>query len=268
MRPSPGRIETEYILRTLDEDRPPLRLQCGSALVGVPSGAYSVDGDCIRGIRSDLASFRGKTVQVSFTHRDRGFFFSGVAEPDGEDSCRFRIPADLFRIGEIDAGELCSVSFFLGSLAVRAVAVPSLPLDSVFGIDDRNLTRKSALESLARSSGFPEDNEALLGRLNETLELVRSNGFEGVMRSGGCAVFLDHRYVMALVPALENLSANRDRIPVEIQYGKRAVSAVSRFIGALRVNAALVIVCLEITEAQEEDKRFLYESLYSDLYTG
>jgi hypothetical protein len=149
---------------------------------------------------------------------------------------------------------------------VRAFSLPDLSPCRVDIPDSFSGVRRGKIISIAASAGIPVDSDALLSRLYDVLIRFRRNKLPEGSREGGCFLFADDRHVLVLVPVSDPDFG--DTVSLDMRFPFRTIRAMACLTGVLRVNRTAAIVDLTIKDAQEEDRRFLYENLYSDLYRG
>jgi hypothetical protein len=261
-----GRIESEYILRELVLAGPALCLRCGSVSADIPEKTYAHRGRFLVGEGYVSPQFDGQECRVSFSYRYQSFYFTSRVTVDSAGNYRLVVPVDLFRDDSDGPSDACSISFYLGSSAIRALSLSDLPPGSVTVPEDFAGSRREKIVSITFSAGFPCGSDALLFRLNEALEMIRHKELGDGLR--GCFLFADHQHALVLVPGSSIVSGVADDFSLEIRFRARTIRASARLSGCLSVNRSASILCLAITDAQEEDRRFLYENLYTGFYSG
>ena len=283
MRASLNRIEREYVLETLSDTLPLLELSGGASV-----GPFSVQGYSVSlgqatpdapdagqtagmpsGARIDCrlrdGPFRdGQRVVVRFSHRKRKMRFESMARINRDGFLELPVPDEIFPDNE-DSGSVDGISFEHDGALAEAVALESMPLESPSGADPAGGSGR--LDAIAGKASIPGSNRAAAGRLIDYIEGFRRKRLPPIAPGErGHVIFIDN---VCLLIAMGRAGWNiGGKFRLSVRLGRRVMRFDSRIEGIMPLSAESDILTLSCEDAQEEDKRFLYERLYGGIYTG
>lgn len=267
-----SRIEREYILKTLEETLPSFSVLSGSHVAIIPEGSYACNGGRFNfplPIAAGNSSNRPSTVRFSFFHKQRGMFFDVTLDLIGGDNVAFDVPSEIF-LDSGNAGQTgtCILEITAGDRRYEASQSGEFPLDSIMVNPCLIQAKKNALEKIMRKAGMHGAASLAAYRLFEYLDSF-SRHKEGKVAQGAIAIFADHQYVLASLYVLRDTLHAIEKIrnlSISLDIGKRRITADATLSGLIPVSDSQAVVCLDISSAKEEDKRFLYERLYRQKY--
>lgn len=281
MQLSLSRIEREYVLSSLSESLSPLELSCSSLQNPLSVQAYRVflseNRDATSGPLSPKPSrpciaFRlpegialdGMRVVVRFSHRKRRMRFESAASAGDDGLVTLSIPEDIF-LDNDGSGASTRLVFELDGIIHEAGALESLPLECPSAGDTSSSGDRLAAISLRAS--IPAGNTAAASRLLEYLEEYRRKRIPPVAHGGaGHFIFIDNTCILLAMPR-SSLEAGT-HLALGVMVGSRVMHFCARVDALVPLSSESVILVLSCADAQEEDKRFMYERLYGGLYNG
>jgi hypothetical protein len=267
-----SRIEREYILNTLEETLPSFSVLSGSHLSIIPGGSYACHSGRLNfplPITAGDTDNRPSTVRFFFFHKQRGMFFDINPDLIGGSIVSFDVPGEIFLDNGNDGQAVTSIlEITVGDRRYTASLSGEFPLDSIMVNPCLIQAKKNALEKIMRKAGIHDTASLVAYRLFEYLDsLSRHKKVEAPHES--IVIFADHQYVVAslyvLRDTLHAIEKVRD-MNFSLDIGKRKIIADATLSGLIPVSENQAVVCLDISSAKEEDKRFLYERLYRQKY--
>lgn len=269
MQTSLSRIEREYVLLNLTEQRPPLSLLIRHILYSIPEKTYTIVNGAIA-IDGLTSVFREAVpVRVFFQHKKRGLVFQSTLIPVSGSEVSIEIDGDIGKDNPEAGSDLSGkLTIHLQDITHETVSISAYPLDLILVDPAVCLGKADVIGKLSAKAGLSNPGTLLSYRLFEYLDglltIVRKNA--GNSHSGHF-FFIDHEYILVSVYALNLQTVGAGTVArLVIYYGKRYISVNAEIHGLVPVNASLTVVCLAIKEIQEEDKRFLFEKLYRQKY--
>ncbi len=273
MRLSLSRIEREYVLETLSDSLPALELSWGTMTAPISVPTYRVSFEkSVSGPSGARIDFRlregdfldGQRVVVRFSHRKRRMRFESRARVNHDGLLDIAVPEEIF-LDNGEAGGVDRLSFERQGILEEAFALESLPLDRA-GVEAHSL-KDGRLESIASRASIPGGNAAAAHRLLDYLEEYRGKRIPPVaMGERGHFIFIDDACL--LLAMYRGACEVGGKPVVRIRLGRRDIRFASRIEGVMPLSPEAVVLTLSCADAQEEDKRFLYERLYGGLYIG
>lgn len=267
-----SRIEREYILDTLEETLPSFSVLFGSHLSIIPEGSYACHSGRLNfplPITAGNTGNRPSTVRFFFFHKQRGMFFDINPDLIGGSNVSFDVPGEIF-LDNGNGGQTVTriLEISVGARRYEASQSGEFPLDSIMVNPCLIQAKKNALEKIMQKAGLHDAASLAAYRLFEYLDsLSRHKNVEATQES--IVIFADHQYVVAslyvLRDTLHAIEEIRD-INLTLDIGKRKIIADATLSGMITVSGNRAVVCLDISSAMEEDKRFLYERLYRQQY--
>ena len=181
----------------------------------------------------------------------------------------FDVPGEIF-LDNGNGGQTVTriLEISVGARRYEASQSGEFPLDSIMVNPCLIQAKKNALEKIMQKAGLHDAASLAAYRLFEYLDsLLRHKNVEATQES--IVIFADHQYVVAslyvLRDTLHAIEEIRD-INLTLDIGKRKIIADATLSGMITVSGNRAVVCLDISSAMEEDKRFLYERLYRQQY--
>jgi len=269
MQTSLSRIEREYVLLNLTEQRPPLSLLIRHILYSIPEKTYTIVNGAIA-IDGLTSVFReALPVRVFFQHKKRGLVFQSTLIPVSGSEVSIEIDGDINKDNPEAGSDISGkLTIHLQDKTHETVSLSAFPLDLILVDPAVCLGKGDVIDKLSAKVGLNNPGTLLAYRLFEYLDgLLTGVRSTGSNPHSGHFFFIDHEYILVSVQAL-NLQtvAAGTAARLAISYGKRHISVNAEIHGLVPVNANLTVVCLAIKEIQEEDKRFLFEKLYRQKY--
>ena len=271
MQHSLSRIEREYVVQHLGEMLPSLVLLHGNDFETIPTQSYTCDDETIilHGI-SPLRSEK-KDMRVFFRHEQRGMYFESSAQTDPKGIRLIPVSPKLFLHEETQKSKSDStirIEYTGGTYSTSSEA--RYPLDTCFIDPEMYGSHHTGMKKVADKIGLTVSmtNYSVASyRLFEYLD-----GFRILCddkKITGSLFYIDNNVVLLSVPENSFPSKKIDEmLSVSFTSGKRNIRFTAGMQGILPVNKLLNVLHLQIIEAQEEDKRFLYERLFKDKYLG
>lgn len=283
MRASLNRIEREYVLETLSDSLPLLEISGGSSMDSVSVQGYSVflgqsmsdvpDGDKSAAIPSGVyidcrlsdGPFRdGQRVVVRFSHKKRRMRFESKARINRDGSLALPVPDEIFPDND-DSGSVDRLSFEHDGVLAEVFAVESMPLEGPSSTDFSNDTGR--LDAIAAKASIPGGNRVAASRLLDYIEAFRKKRIPPIaLGEGGHFIFIDNACLLIAISRADLHVGGKLRLSVRL--GRREMRYDSRIEGVMPLSSESIILTLSCADAQEEDKRYLFERLYGGLYIG
>ena len=271
MQHSLSRIEREYVVQHLAEVLPALVLLSGNDFTNITAASYMCTHETIDLHGLNFRSSELFDVRVFFRHEKRGMYFDSQVKIDLKGSGDIPISPKIFLNDAPPAFKSdCTLILEDSGKAYSISTEDRYPLDSYFIDPEIYSSHHTSMKKLADRIGFDtsENNYSVAHyRLFEYLDGIRSDKTN--QKIDGSLFYIDNKTVLLSLPENIFTSKRRDaEISVSFRCGKRTVKFNAGIKGFLPVNKMLRIVCLHIIDAQEEDKRFLYERLFKVKYLG
>lgn len=272
--PTPlSRIEREYILKTLEEAKPPFSVLSGPRFIRIPADEYACAGGRFELFGQALSAFGDEyrsPLRFCFFHKGRGMFFDLARETFSHGNAFFTLPEKVY-LEEIAAGTECpaSVSCVSSGRCNEASAVSSFPLD--FVIPDPALLheKKNVLDKISKKSGIRDGSSSAVYRLFEYLDSF-SKPESASDKADNSFLFIDHRFALAsfgnTAPNDGELLPAHAMVSLAIELGTRLIDVGASVTGIIPVRKALSVYCFSLKDLKEEDKRFLFERMYRQKY--
>ena len=273
MQLSLSRIEREYVLETLSNSLPALELTWGTSTTPISVPTYRVSFEkSVSGPSGAHIDFRlregssldGQRVVVRFSHRKRRMRFESRARVNRDGLIDLSVPEEIF-LDNGETGGVDRLSFEHEGILEEAFALESLPLDRPS--DDAHPLKDGRLESIASRASIPGGNAPAARRLLDYVEEYRRKRIPPVATGDrGHFIFIDNACL--LLAMYRGAWEAGGKLGLRIRLGRRDIRFSSRIGGIMPLSAESVVLTLSCDDAQEEDKRFLYERLYGGIYTG
>lgn len=266
-----SRIEREYVIQTLENVLPPLSLLIHETLYTIPEKTYSLTSGIVSLPQSFLGLSSGAPVRVFFQHRQRGMFFSSTLSSTASECLEFEIPSALCKDdANYSIDQTSKTKMIIQGLSYESIAITSCPLDYILVNPDICLQRLENMQKIALKAGIEQGCSLLSYRLFDYLDGFRQENMRELPDlQSGHFFYIDHQYVLVSVQHVKKTALGKGAVfPMSIVYDKRLISVDSVLCGNVPVNKSVTVLCVDISNAQEEDKRFLYEKLYKVKYTG
>lgn len=267
-----SRIEREYILNTLEETLPSFSVLSGSHLSIIPEGSYACHSGRLNftlPITAGITGNRPSTFRFFFFHKQRGMFFDINPDLIGGSKVSFDVPGEIF-LDSGNGGQTVArvLEITVADQRYAASLSGEFPLDSIMVNPELIQAKKNALEKIMRKAGLHGAASLVAYRLFEYLDSLSRHENMHVPHES-IVIFADHQYVVASLyvvrDTLHAIEKIRD-INLTLDIGKRKITADATLSGMISVSGNQAVVCLDISSAKEEDKRFLYERLYRQQY--
>ena len=271
MQHSLSRIEREYVVQHLADVLPALVLLHGNDFDNIPALSYKCESETI--IFPELVHERPGTfdIRVFFRHEKRGMYFDTHVKTDTKGQCVLSIsPKIFFHEEEKKSKSDTTLTIDYSGQTYSASTDARYPVDVCFIDPELHARHHTGMKKLADKIGFDESmtNYSVASyRLFEYLDGFRSSPEN--QKLSGSLFYIDNTTVLLALPDNTVTPIKHDTmLSVSFNCGKRNIRFTAEMRGRLPVNKMLSIVYLHIKDAQEEDKRFLYERLFKDKYLG
>ncbi len=267
MEPALSRIEREYVISSMEEEKPPLLIVCGSLCSAVPGEAYRILGEEMILDRS-LPFASGSVVRVFFSHRQRGVFFDApVPLGTGRPEIRLALGSDIFKEGIREISQTLPVVTITFDSRTAAVKPASwFALEPAFSDPGKILSNPGGVAQVAQRLGIPQESSAAARNLEFLVSLREGPAMDRSNR-GGLLSFIDETACTCTL-SKDYSSILPVSAPVEasIRYRRRTIRAKAIFSGRVSVDPNTDLAAFLFQEIQEEDKRFLHERAYLKKY--
>lgn len=265
MPPLLSRIEREYILTSLGTDLPELTIITKSGIHTVRD--YQCDGKTLAWVKQPHQDFPLKgTVKVLFSHKRRILSFSSELR-NTVNGIVCPISSDIFPEDRITNKEM---RVFFPDLAGSRYAEypPGRVRVSRNVMIGEGKTERYAV--LGKKTGLSSEAYSALASLESYLERIQSGAIRPpALHDCAQIVHCDHETLMVVFPGGTINTFDRDTtVPVTIHCGKRILSVTVRFAAFFRITADSELLVVRMDDVQEEDKRLLFETAYTEKYTG
>jgi hypothetical protein len=271
MRQSLSRIEYEYVLQTLRESLPALSAISPGFTLAIPQKTYTVNGNRIYITSAIAIPEHASSVRFFFKHKLRGFYFDAPVIANAGAGFSFEIAREIFKDDrDGPSGEQGWLDVALGLVNCRSLALSKFPLDSVLVDPDVLSDKQARLQVLAERCGVLQENVLLSFRLYEYLAALSSGDVSVPEPKSGHLLFVDHGHALTCIALSYDMTAKylHSELQTDICVDARRIHTVATLCGCLKISPGLTAICLDITSAAPEDKRFLYERLYREKYRG
>lgn len=266
-----SRIEREYVLQIMKDTLPPLSILFNNFLITIPEKSYSIqESNFIIPLSNDF-QVSTSTVTVFFRHKQRGMFFLADITPSSTGFYAFKIISDLCKDDiQKQTDKNSKTRITISNSVFESCAIPAFPLDCILIDPSLCVSRRETINKIAEKAGLSQSESLVSYRLFEYLDrFTQDSQSEFVDPTSGHFFFIDHQYVLVSVLKLPcTVHKSSDLFSLSIEYEKRIVLVDSMVNGTIQINKNLTVVCFSMKNAQEEDKRFLFEKLYKSKYLG
>ncbi len=268
MDPALTRIEREYVLRNMADEKPALLLVSGTNCVAVVPEDYAIETETLT-LRVGLPFPSMTEIRVFFSHRKRGIFFdSAIHTPGAGFSCSIPIGDRVYK----ESAAECDTSFPVltvktGPLAITARPASWFPVESFFPNASLFAERKNRIETLSERLGFADFPLHAARVFEYATDLIAKKKDDRVTYGAGILIFADERAVCLTVrkDALSSME-NGGETRITIEYPNRKIKFVGTLTGEIAVDSATAILAARVTDMHEEDKRFIHERVYRNRY--
>jgi len=263
-----SRIEREYVLRNMVEEKPDLLLVTGPECVSVPASGYLMEGDSLSFPPDSILS-KDTAVRVYFSHRKRGIFFESALRTKGPGFPRIvRIGDRIFKEpNRARVEEYPQLRLLDDAHPVVANSAPWFPVEPVFPNASLFMDRREQIDVIADKLGLL-DFRFHAGRVIEFLTLLtQRSGADRPDRTDGLLLFADENAICMTIPNEVAPAFSRGmRLSFLMEYENRKVRFSASCTGIIPLDATSMIVAAQSSEIHEEDKRFIHERVYRDRY--
>lgn len=268
-----SRIEREYVLKTLEEAKPPFSVLSGPRFIQIPADEWSCAGERFELFGEALSALGGEhrsPLRFCFFHKRRGIFFDLARETFLNGNAFFTLPEKVY-LEEIAAGteSPASVSCRYGGRLTDAVSVSAFPLDCVIPDPELLQEKKNVLDKISKKSGIRDGSSSAVYRLFEYLDSfsIPESASSTTINS---FIFIDDRFALAsfgntVQSEGEALQAHKP-VNLAIELGRRSMDVNASISGIIPVRDGLSVYCFSLKDLKEEDKRFLFERIYRQKY--
>lgn len=264
-----NRIEREYIIQNLNDVLPPLSILSGDILYTIPSRTYSVEAGFLS-FKNTILNLETETdCRVFFRHKMCGMYFFSKVIRTADNFFRCELSPDFFMEDvnqSLDSTGRVRFSW-LGNF-FESHTTAEYPLEHILVDPDVCIEKSETMKKIARKTGIDVVPSLMLFRLFEFLDAFNGNlkkTDNGSTR--GELVFMDHQYLVFSICGMgKNSFEKGSKLDLMIFYKKRKIMVTAFVCGIIPVFINLSVLCVNINNAQEEDKRFLYEMLYKRIY--
>lgn len=264
-----NRIEREYIIQNLKDVLPPLLILSGDILYTIPSRAYSIEEEFLSIKHTILNLETGTDCRVFFRHKMRGMYFFSKVIHAADNFFRCELSPDFFmEVVNPSFDSTDRVRFSWLGKVFESYTTSVYPLECILVDPEICIEKSENIKKIARKAGIDEVPSLLLFRLFEFLD-----AFNGDLKktdngsTRGEFVFIDHQYLVFSICGMgKNSFEKGSEIDLMILYKKRKITVTAIVCGMVPIFTNLSVLCMNISNAQEEDKRFLYEMLYKRIY--
>jgi hypothetical protein len=267
-----NRIEREYVIGNLADTRPGLVLLRSERFFSVLAESYLVADEKIALDSSHgISVASGTRLTVHFAHRGRSLFFETSVVPGAGEKWSLAIPQEIFKADDEGRTDpVCRLHILLSDPPWEMQDSGLYPVDAVF-IDPSRFERlqRKALDLLPvlGLSAAEWKNTLLTYRLAEF-----SEGEEfrtAYAQKNHFLFYIDSRIVLLASPVgvFDRMRAS-DSLPVVLQYASRRIECPAKLAGKHQLDGDTVIIAVDVSAMQIEDKRFLHERLFRTLYQG
>lgn len=264
-----SRIEREYVLKSLEDDLPGLTLQHGPCFEIVGERSYRVSGGIIEFSGSQCSLPGSASIGVYFKHKKREMYFASTLRKDAG-KYLLPLPENLYKFdGDERADSGCRMTLPLSGAIFELPDSADFPLDVVFVDPDLKSTKQAAMVKLVVRIGLDAKaygSSLLAFRLLEFIERFRDASF--ALSAQPVLLYIDSSLALVSIPAAAARTVGcDDPLPAVIRCVNRKIECLSRVVGKIPVNNETLVLCLDISASQLEDKRFLHERLFRSKYT-
>lgn len=264
-----NRIEREYIIQNLNDVLPPLSILSGDILYTIPSRTYSIETGFLSFKDTILHLETGTDCRVFFRHKMRGMYFFSKVIRTTDNFFRCELSPDFFMEDINQSFESTGkVLFSWLGIFFESHTTAEYPLEYILVDPEICIEKLDNMKKIARKAGIDEAPSLMLFRLFEYLDAFNGDfkkSDNGSTR--GEFVFIDHQYLVFSICGMgKNSFEKGNELDLMILYQKRKIVVTAVVCGTVPVFTNLSVLCVNISHAQEEDKRFLYEMLYKRIY--
>lgn len=267
MEPALSRIEREYVISSMEEEKPPLLIVCGSLCSAISGEGYSIDGEEML-LDRPLPFGSGAVVRVFFSHRKRGVFFDApLPGSAGTQASRLVLGRDIYKEQKREASQaLPDITLLYESRMASVKPASWFILEPAFSDPSRILSNPGGVAQVAERLGIPPDSSAA-ARSFEFLVSLRESPAKDRADRGGFLSFIDETACTCTL-SKDYTSRIPDSAPVEasIRYRRRTIKAKALLSGRVSVDPKTDLAAFRFMDIQEEDKRFLHERAYLRKY--
>lgn len=277
-----GRIEREYVLRILETDRPSLSVLTGGTVRTVLSADYAVSGSTIAFTSVGDIPDIDDSSRFFFRHKQRGMYFTPDSVVRSPNSLTVCIPENIYMEERESGGEgQVVIRFPLGDCSLSVSK--DFPLECTLPDPDILHARSSAIERLSVKAGVSGSGPFLPYRLYAYVDGFRqpSVGSPGARSPTGASrpgckgderdivLYLDHRFAMVSIRNPHRFEPTPGQcVSLRIVRDVRTITLIGKICGVLPVNESVSVVCLEASDVQPEDQRFLFEKAWGEKFRG
>lgn len=267
MEPALSRIEREYVVKSMGEEKPDLLLVCGAVCRSVSSGEYSLRGDTLAvHIPLDLVS--ESRVRVYFAHRKRGIYFdSSVQFVLADRSSGLLIGDRMYKEPAVQRGRAFPVLYMETPVPV-AVARPAewFPTEPVFPDPVFFMERKTQIDVFADKLGLGSF-QFHAARIFEYLSQISGRDeYKSEQHSEVLLIADENAIAFTMSKELLKQCKPGDELGLILEYVNRRVRYTALCSGMMAMDSQTNIVCARTASMHEEDKRFIHERVYNSRY--
>lgn len=268
MDPALSRIEREYVIAHMREEKPDLLLVIGSTHSTISAKDYVIDGesltvDKINGIQSK------SPVRVYFTHKKRGIFFdSTVSLQRFGGPGAIPISAEVYKESpQASRNEYPVMTISLGDTSLRLRPENWFPVEPVFPDTSILHDKLVQVERLQDKLGI-KDHAFFAVRTFMYIAKRAGRDVAALPAPTGSLVFLDDKAVSFVVDReLSPCLGAMERIQIELAYEVRRIMVQAEPAGSIRFTARSDVFAARILAIEEEDRRFIFERTYRSRYS-
>ncbi|ULQ60148.1 hypothetical protein K7I13_02155 [Brucepastera parasyntrophica] len=263
-----NRIEREYIVENMRDTLPALSVKTGADLYFLPEKKYTLRDEKIYSPEKDFPVSEGRT-RVFFMHKFRGMFFDSDIQTDASGTPFLPLPDAIYMEDIVSENTVAIKAEISGSKKKYLVKSPLPPLFELAaenpetgGITD------TRIQTIIAEMDLPEGFSHLAKQIDTYLAQFKNETppvFSDI--NTGHFLFADNLGILvSLRGNTGGFPECEEDVPVSILTENRSIKAEGRVRGFMPVDANLYVFWIAFTEMQEEDKRYLFERQYGEIF--
>lgn len=259
-----SRIEFEYVMKIFTETKPVLCLAYKDLMQELKTSEYSVNGLHITANKK-LSILNNEKIIVSFFHKKRKMYFETSIKNSGGFIC-FSVPDKIFKSWQNNKKlNMPNIQVFYGGNVIFQAAAPPMFFRKEKTEKDSKpcLTAKEIIKTMTE---LIPDKDSLYVQKKKLLFFleIKKNGKQTFSQA---LLFSDSEFILLFCEKNFALNAEREELKVRFNFSNRIINCTAKYnFFYPSVNSETGFLSLKITEAAEEDKRFLHEQIRRTKY--